>query len=30
MGQDIGYVFGEIVGMSESDIAALRDSGVLR
>lgn len=30
MGQDNRYVFGEIMGMSEAEIACLRDSGVLK
>ena len=30
MGQDNGYVFGEILGMSESEIASLQETGVLK
>ncbi len=30
MGQDNGYVFGEILGMSEMEIAALQEAGVLK
>ena len=30
MGEDNGYVFGDILGMSEAEIACLRDSGVLQ
>ena len=30
MGQDNGYVFGEILGMSEAEIAALQEAGVLK
>ena len=30
MGQDNGYVFGELLGMSESEIASLQESGVLK
>ena len=30
MGEDNGYVFGQIMGMSEAEIASLRESGVLK
>ncbi len=30
MGQDNGYVFGEILGMGEAEIAALEEAGVLK
>ena len=30
MGQDNGYVFGQILGMSESEITSLQESGVLK
>ena len=30
MGEDNGYVFGEIMGMSEGEIASLQEAGVLK